>query len=66
LVTPINGLVTGVFCDLGDCVQAGQPVMRVENDDEVVIVGTIKFRGVLTVGASASITTNLGDLRRRA
>jgi multidrug resistance efflux pump len=27
IASPINGLVTGIFCDLGDCVQAGQPIV---------------------------------------
>ena len=61
LVSPISGVVTGLFCDLGDWVQAGQPVMRVENGDEILIVGTIKFRGLLKVGSLASITTAIFD-----
>jgi hypothetical protein len=61
LFAPINGIVTGLFRDLGDCVQAGQPVMRVENDDEVLIVGTLKFRGLLSVGSKVSITTSIFD-----
>jgi biotin carboxyl carrier protein len=61
LVCPITGVVTGVFADVGDCVRAGDPVLRVERDDTILIVGTIKFRKLLQIGAKVDITTNLFD-----
>jgi biotin carboxyl carrier protein len=61
LVCPIDGIVTGVFVDVGDCVQAGQPVMRVERDDTILIVGTIKYRKLLKLGDKVDISTNLFD-----
>jgi hypothetical protein len=61
LLSPIDGVVTGVFRDLGDCVRAGQPVMRVENDAEVLLVGTVKFRGLVAIGSNVSLTTKIYD-----
>jgi hypothetical protein len=61
LMSPIDGVVTGLFCNPGDCVQAGQPVMRVERDDVILLVGTIKYRSLLQVGSAVTITTTLFD-----
>jgi multidrug resistance efflux pump len=61
LLSPIAGIVTGVFKNLGDCVRAGEPVMRVENDIEIFLVGTLIFRGLLAVGATVSVTTQIFD-----
>jgi hypothetical protein len=57
LMSPIDGSVTGVFKDLGDSVRAGEPVIRVENDVEVLLVGTLIYRGMLSTGSKVSITT---------
>jgi hypothetical protein len=61
LLSPIDGVVSGVFRDLGDCVRAGQPVIRVDNDVEVLLVGTIKYRGLIAIGTNVSITTDIYD-----
>lgn len=61
LIAPFNGLVTGVFRSVGDYVRAGQPVIRVENDERVYLVGTIKYRGPLRVGSAITVTTTLFD-----
>jgi hypothetical protein len=61
LVSPVSGLITGIFRDVGDCVKAGQPVIRVENDTEVYLVGTLIFRGLLAVGATVTLTTKVFD-----
>ena len=61
LVSPIDGVVTGVFRNKGDFVCAGQPVVRVENDQEILLVGTIKFRGLVSVGSSVTVTTQVFD-----
>jgi hypothetical protein len=42
LFTPSGGIVTGVFHGQGDYVRAGEPVLRVESDDDVYLVGTVK------------------------
>lgn len=61
ITPPFDGLVTGVFRDVGDYVAAGQPVLRVENDERIYIVGTVKYRGSLYVGNLMSVSTTLFD-----
>lgn len=61
LVSPIDGVVTGVYRNIGDSVRAAQPVVRVENDSEIFLVGTLKYRGLLQVGQSISVATNIFD-----
>jgi HlyD family secretion protein len=61
LISPFNGIVTGVFKAQGDCVQAGEPVLRVENDAMVYLVGTVKYRGMIRVGSQVTVTTTLFD-----
>lgn len=60
LFSPISGLVTAVYKDVGESIQPGEPVIRVENDDELLIVGLIQYRDLITVGQTAQIaTTNI-------
>jgi hypothetical protein len=61
LASPIDGVVTGVFRNKGDSVRAGQPVCRVENDEEVLLVGTVKYRGLISVGTKMTVTTKIFD-----
>ncbi|MBY4948156.1 hypothetical protein K6V92_16185 [Cupriavidus respiraculi] len=61
LISPFDGVVTGVFRGVGDYVRAGQPVIRVENDERIYLVGTIKYRGPLRVGDTITVTTTLFD-----
>lgn len=61
LVSPIAGVVTGVFRNSGDFVSAGQPVVRVEDDSTVFLVGTIKHRGMVKPNSQVSVTTTLFD-----
>lgn len=61
LVSPIDGIVTGVFRNMGDAVRAAQAVVRIENDTEIYLVGTLKYRGMLQVGQSISVSTSLFD-----
>ena len=61
LLSPISGVITGVFVDLGDCVRVGQPVVRVENDEEILIVGTLQYRSLLAIGSAVTITTQIFD-----
>jgi multidrug resistance efflux pump len=61
LVSPIDGVITGVSCTKGDCVRASQPVIRVENDTEVLLVGTLKFRGLVSNGLPLVVTTKIFD-----
>lgn len=50
LIPPFDGIVTAIYKDTGDAVQAGEPVVRVENDDVVFLVGIIHHRGLVRVG----------------
>jgi len=59
LTSPIDGTVTGVFRTLGDFVQAGEPVLRVEDDEGVYLVGVIKCRTMVRPGAKIDVTTKL-------
>ena len=61
LMSPIDGVVTGVFKNLGDCVRVGEPVVRVENSSEIFLVGTLIFRGLLSIGSKVSVTTSIFD-----
>jgi len=62
LMSPIPGIVTGVYKNPGDAVAAGEPVVRVENNAEILIVATLIFRGPIAIGSSVKINTKLFDL----
>jgi biotin carboxyl carrier protein len=55
LTSPLTGVVTIVYKDLGESVQAGEPVVRIENDDVVFVVGQVLFRDALRVGQSVTV-----------
>jgi biotin carboxyl carrier protein len=59
LVAPFDGVITAVFRNVGDFVTAGQPVLRLENDQTVYLVGQIKCRGLIRLGDPAHISTTL-------
>jgi len=57
LMPPISGVITAIYKDVGEAVQPGEPVMRIENDDKVLIVGIVQHRGLLAVGNNVRIRT---------
>ncbi len=59
LLPPFSGLVTAVFRGVGDYVAPGQPVLRLEDDSAVYLVGTIKCRALLRIGDGVTVTTTL-------
>lgn len=59
LVSPISGIVTAIYKDKGETVSPGEPVIRVENDDELLIVGFIQYRGLLQVGQTVKLKTTM-------
>lgn len=61
LISSIPGRVTAVFHGQGDYVRAGEPVVRVESDELIYLVGTIKYRGMLRVGSEVKVTTRMFD-----
>lgn len=55
LVSPFAGVVTAVYKEVGEAVSAGEPIVRVEDDTELFLVGRIQYRGVLKLGATAKL-----------
>lgn len=55
LISPIDGLVTAIYKDLGETVAPGEAVIRVENDDRILLVGFIQHRGALSTGRPVRI-----------
>jgi hypothetical protein len=60
LLPPFSGVVTAVYKDVGENVQAGEPVIRMEDNSKILLVGIINYRGVLRLGDVVKIRT--GDL----
>jgi hypothetical protein len=61
LMSPISGVVTAVFKNLGERVRAGEPVVRVEDNSTVILVATLIFRGLLSVGMTVTVQSPLFD-----
>lgn len=61
LMSPISGIVTGLYKNSGDWVQAGEPVIRVEDNSIVILVGTVAYQGSISVGSQLTITTSVFD-----
>ncbi|WP_431840004.1 HlyD family efflux transporter periplasmic adaptor subunit [Gordonia hongkongensis] len=59
LVPPFGGTVTGVFHGVGDYVRAGEPIIRIEDDRSVYLVGVIKHRGIIRIGDRLTVKTTL-------
>jgi hypothetical protein len=62
LMSPIDGIVTGVYKNPGDSVSAGEPVFRVENNADVLIVAIVVCREPIVVGSMLQVKTTLFDL----
>jgi hypothetical protein len=61
LLSPIDGIVTGVYKNPGDPVGAGEPVFRVENNSEVLIVAKVVCRGPIAIGSKLQVETQVFD-----
>jgi hypothetical protein len=59
LISPIPGIVTGIYKNPGDSVSAGEPVLRVENNDVVRLLVSLVHRGPISIGSTATVTTTL-------
>jgi hypothetical protein len=57
LTSPIAGIITGVFKNPGDCVTAGESIFRVEDNATVYVMGTLVYRGLISLGATVTVTT---------
>lgn len=62
LLSPIDGIITGVYKNPGDVVSPGEPVFRVENNDDVLIVAKVVCRGPISVGSMLQVKTTLFDV----
>ena len=62
LMSPISGTVTGIYKNPGDAVRAGEPVVRVENNAEVLLVATLIYRGPISIGSKVTVSTTLFGL----
>ena len=60
LMPPIDGIVTAVYKDVGESVEPGDPVIRIENDSFVMLFGRIQFKKALWPGRK--ITVNIGRI----
>jgi hypothetical protein len=47
LLTPINGVVTGIYKNPGEIVRAGEPVIRVEDNRIIFLLATVVHRGLI-------------------
>ncbi|MGB8420716.1 hypothetical protein [Paraburkholderia sp.] len=59
LMSPISGVVTGVYKQPGEAVRAGETVIRVENNETVLLVATLVYRGPITLSSNVKVTANL-------
>ena len=59
LMSPIGGVVTGIYKQPGEGVKAGGEAIRVENSTSVLLVGTIIFRGMVSLGANITVTSTI-------
>jgi hypothetical protein len=57
LLSPIDGIVTGVFKGLGDRVRRGDVTVRIENNQSVFLVGILVYRGPINLGDTVTVTT---------
>ncbi|MDD5269414.1 MAG: HlyD family efflux transporter periplasmic adaptor subunit [Methylococcales bacterium] len=61
LLSPISGIVTGVYKNPGELVSPGEPVFRVEDNSEVLIVANVICRGPIAIGSMLQVKTPLFD-----
>ncbi len=62
LMSPISGIVTGIYKNPGDPVRAGEPVIRVEDNADILLVATLIFRGPISIGSNVTVKTTLFDV----
>lgn len=60
LISPLPGIVTGIYKNPGDAVDAGEPVIRVEDHKVVHLVANVVHYGPIAIGATATVKTTLG------
>ncbi|HTH99608.1 MAG TPA: hypothetical protein VL752_01575 [Acidisoma sp.] len=61
LMSPIAGVVTGIYKNSGESATPGEPVIRIEDNSSIFLLMTLIYRGPIYIGSTLSITTNLFD-----
>ena len=70
LMSPIDGMVTGIYKYPGDAVRAGEPVIRVEDNSTIFLMATVIYRGAIVISppgatpppnSTVTVTTSLFD-----
>jgi len=56
IVPPVSGIITAIYKDVGESVAAGEPILRIENDEDIFVVGRVNFRGRLELNSAAKFT----------
>lgn len=59
LFPPLPGIVTGIYKRPGDAVNAGEPVIRIEDNSAVYLVANLVLSSPVAVGANATVKTTL-------
>jgi biotin carboxyl carrier protein len=59
LISPIAGVVTGIYKNPGEAVKAGELVMRIEDNGILLLEGILVYRGPIAIGSTVTITTSL-------
>jgi hypothetical protein len=59
LISPLPGIVTGIYKSPGDAVDAGEPVARVEDNREVHLIANVVHHGPIPIGSTATVTTTV-------
>jgi hypothetical protein len=57
LMSPIDGVVTGIYKMSGDCVKRGEVVMRVEDNRSVYVVGIVICHDAINLGDTITVET---------
>ena len=57
LMSPIDGMVTGIYKGLGDRVRRGDVAVRVENNHSVYLVGTLAHHRAIRHGDTVTVNT---------
>ncbi len=55
LTAPFDGVVTALYKDIGESIEAGEPILRLENDAILLIIGQVQAAGVVRLGAAVRI-----------
>jgi HlyD family secretion protein len=59
LLSPITGIVTGIFKQPGEWVKAGEPIVRVESSDTVLLAGVLRCPAQIQLGAAVQVSSTL-------